>query len=331
MPLEIEQYSAPISSGRNSNGSRHDVSSRPISVALINNMSDAALEATEQQFLNLVRAACGDRPTLLRFASLPQIARSESSLQRMRRIYWPVEELMDSEVDALIVTGAEPITSRLRDEPYWDAMCRLLDWAERSVASSIWSCLAAHAAALHLEGIERQPLPRKLCGVFAHATAGDHFLVNEVPSPLYTPHSRWNDLPLDKLRSADFRLASWSAETGASISTKRYDSLIVLIQSHPEYNGGTLFREYRRDVERFLRGERAQYPTTPDGYFSDDGAAMLSAFRKQASDRPTREMICQFPAEEAIARRAIAWRESAVSIYRNWLGYVAANAGAVTH
>jgi homoserine O-succinyltransferase len=294
-------------------------------------MSDTALEATEQQFLRLLRAAGGDRPILLRFASLPQIARSESSLERMRRIYWPVEELMAAEVDALIVTGAEPITSRLRDEPYWEAMCRLLDWAERSVASSIWSCLAAHAAALHLEGIDRQPLPRKLCGVFAHATAADHFLTNEVPSPLYTPHSRWNDLPLDKLCSAGFRLASWSAETGASISTKRYDSLIVLIQSHPEYNGGTLFREYRRDVERFLRGERPQYPTMPDGYFSDDGGAMLSAFRARAIGNPTPELICQFPTEDSVARRAIAWRESAVSIYRNWLEYVAAMAGTVTH
>jgi homoserine O-succinyltransferase/O-acetyltransferase len=294
-------------------------------------MSDAALEATEQQFLNLLRPASGTQPTVLRFASLPQIHRSDSSLQRMRRLYWPMEELMRSEIDALIVTGAEPMTSRLRDEPYWAAMCRLLDWAECSVASSIWSCLAAHAAALYLEGIERQPLSRKLCGVFGHANAADHFLVNGIPSPFYTPHSRWNDLPLERLHSAKYRIASWSAEAGAGIATKRYDSLIVLMQGHPEYNAGTLFREYRRDVERFLRGERPHYPALPDGYFSEDGASMLSAFREQAVDKPTPELICRFPAEEAVARRAFAWRESAASIYRNWLGYVAAKAGAVTH
>ena len=44
-------------------------------------------------------------------------------------------------------------------------------------------------------------------------------------------------------------------------------SLFLFLQGHPEYEAGTLLREYRRDIARFLRGEREHYPAVPQGYF----------------------------------------------------------------
>ena len=65
-------------------------------------------------------------------------------------------------MDALIITGAEPRAEAICDEePYWPALTRLIDWAEIGTISTLFSCLAAHAAVLHLDGIKRRPLPQE--------------------------------------------------------------------------------------------------------------------------------------------------------------------------
>src|SRR2546422_8537495 len=46
----------------------------------------------------------------------------------------------------------------------------------------------------------------------------------------------------------------------------------------------TLFRsrEYRRDIGRFLKGERETYPAMPQGYFDAKATDCLAAFRERA-------------------------------------------------
>jgi homoserine O-succinyltransferase len=55
---------------------RHPAGSEWIEIGLLNNMPDAALEATEQQFLELLGAAAGDSWVHLRFFSLRGVPRS---------------------------------------------------------------------------------------------------------------------------------------------------------------------------------------------------------------------------------------------------------------
>ena len=69
-------------------------------------------------------------------------------------------------LDALIITGAQPQADRLSNEPYWEELVEIIDWAKTNTASTILSCLAAHAGVLHLDGVERRPLPEKCTGVF---------------------------------------------------------------------------------------------------------------------------------------------------------------------
>ena len=66
--------------------------------------------------------------------------------------------MWDTRLDGLIVTGTEPKSKNLDDEPYWAALPQVIDWAREHTHSTIWSCLAAHAAVLHTDGIERRPL-----------------------------------------------------------------------------------------------------------------------------------------------------------------------------
>src|SRR2546430_13670792 len=44
----------------------------------------------------------------------------------------------------------------------------------------------------------------------------------------------------------------------------------LFLQGHPEYERTTLFKEYRRDVGRFLSGEQSSYPPLPCRYFRSE-------------------------------------------------------------
>jgi homoserine O-succinyltransferase len=66
---------------------------------------------------------------------------------------------------------------------------------------------------------------------------------------------------------------------GVDTFVRERRSLFLFFQGHPEYDADTLPREYRRDVARFLRGERDSYPDLPKEYFDPITTDMLNAFR----------------------------------------------------
>jgi homoserine O-succinyltransferase len=295
-----------------------------VSVGLVNNMPDTALEATEAQFARLLSAAAGTVPVRLRFYFLPEVPRGPTGLAHVNGDrYWSIDELQREPPDALIVTGTEPVAPVLSDEPYWERLRELLQWAQANTTSSIWSCLAAHAAVELLDGIQRRRLEHKRCGVFAHDTSPNQALLKGVVAPLHTPHSRWNELPVDALREAGYTVVSASAESGADMFTKQTSSLLVFFQGHPEYEETTLLREYRRDVGRFLRGQQTHYPTLPHGYFPPAALELLSAFESRARAAPTAELLADFPLTEIAATLKNTWSAGAAGIYRNWLALLA--------
>ena len=137
-----------------------------VHVGLVNNMPDAAMRATELQFARLLKEAAGSLDVRLRLFSLRSIPRGELARSRMEGFYADAAFLQAANIDALIITGAEPAAADLRDEPYWAALAHLIDWAEIGTISTLFSCLAAHAAVLHLDGIARRTLPAKLSGIY---------------------------------------------------------------------------------------------------------------------------------------------------------------------
>jgi homoserine O-succinyltransferase len=243
--------------------------------------------------------------------------------------YAPVGDLWNSAPHALIVTGAEPTTAQLSEEPYWRSLSSLVDWAERSTISSVWSCLAAHAAVLHLDGIERRPLSKKLVGVFACNKASEgplaDRLVANIPDQLHIPHSRWNDVSVigeGALVDGGYRILTRSDEAGADAFIRQGRSLFLLFQGHPEYEADTLLLEYRRDIRRFLAGQSTDYPTMPSGYFDEESTAALCRYRKSALSAPRENLLNEFPTSMLAARARDAWKAAAVAMYRNWLTYL---------
>jgi homoserine O-succinyltransferase/O-acetyltransferase len=296
-------------------------SAQQITVGLVNNMPDAAIRATERQFGTLLRLDGLD--VRLRFFHLPQVVRSPSARTTFLASYHGVEELRASGVDGLIVTGAEPRAPRLREEPYWQALTELIDWAEDNTISSIWSCLAAHAAVLHLDGVERRPLPKKLFGVFECSKAAEHCMLADAPRQWPVPHSRLNDLDRAELAARDYVVLSSSPIAGADTFLKQRNSLFVFFQGHLEYESQTLLREYIRDITRFINGERDSYPDMPHGYFSAAMAAELERIRNKALADRSAEILAAV-AESPVAQSLTnTWRGSAANIYGNWLRYLA--------
>ena len=188
-----------------------------LTIGLVNNMPDAALETTERQFLDLIRAATPDVVANFKLYWIPEVQRAENVWKDHARRYRDISELWDTHLDGLIVTGAEPRAAKLGDEPYWATLARLVDWAREQTTSTIWSCLAAHAAVLHSHGIEREPFGEKLFGVYDCEVINPDPLLERVVRPLQVPHSRYNGLSEAALADAGYRLLVRSA--GAGVGT----------------------------------------------------------------------------------------------------------------
>ena len=292
-------------------------------IGMINNMPDSALEGTEAQFGALLAGAAGSRRVRLRLASIPEVPRGPVAGERIKAAYWRLEDLLAGPLDALIVTGTEPKAPVLADEPYWDRFVEVLEFADRHLISSIWSCLAAHGAVLHLDQIQRRRLPQKRSGVYTHAVTPLHPLVAGLPGNLSIPHSRWNELEPAALERAGYDVLSGSAENGVDTFIKRRNSLLVFFQGHPEYEDQTLLKEFRRDVGRYLSGEHADYPRAPAGYFDPRVQPVLDAFERRALADRTAVSLQEFPYSAAAAAVRNVWTQPAVAMYRNWLDWIA--------
>jgi homoserine O-succinyltransferase/O-acetyltransferase len=293
-----------------------------VTVGLVNNMPDAALKATERQFVELLRESARSAVVRLLLFAVPEVPRSDSARQDMDGRYRDVGELCNTHLDGLIVTGTEPKSKNLKDEPYWNALGQVIDWAHEHTTSTIWSCLAAHAAVLWTDGVERQPLPQKCSGVFECEAIDRHPLTRGVVLPMNVPHSRLNDLPERALESCGYRILTRSAVAGVDMFVKQDGGVHLFLQGHPEYEADSLLREYRRDIDRYLRGERDKYPPAPQGYFDQEATAWIGAFRDRALANRDGELIKTFPIRELEARLERRWRSTAVAIYENWFDYL---------
>jgi homoserine O-succinyltransferase len=334
MPLTIEGGRIPPRWAEKKNlrvGGLADYCDAPaecLRLALVNNMPDPALEDTEMQFFELLDTASDEVPVSVKLYSLPELPRGERGQEHLDNFYSGFDELKTSQFDGVIITGTEPKCPDLREEPYWDSLVDLLEWAEQNTASTVLSCLAAHASVLHSDGILRCPLNDKRFGVFAAAKVCQHPLTRGIAKLVRFPHSRWNEVRADALAACGYVVLTQSPEAGVdSFVKQKQKSLFVHFQGHPEYAGLTLMKEYRRDIRRFLNRERETYPSMPHGYFDAEAAKLLNEFRETAEAHPNDELMAVFPEAAVVDTLQNTWHSSARRVYCNWLEYLAARRG----
>lgn len=283
-------------------------------IALVNNMSPAAKRATDKQFTNLLTTASNALNLHIEMVVVQKLPGDGQDTVALLRKARP---------DGLIVTGAEPQRATMNEEPFWPDLARLVDWASAQTISSVWSCLAAHAAVFRLDGIERRRLPSKLSGVFTCAKTTTHALLANTPTMWPVPHSRHNTLDAEELRDQGYTVLSQGPGVGVDSFVKQvHASLFVLLQGHPEYGPQNLFHEYRRDIRRFLTGHRTDYPAMPEHYFDPDTAGVLTMLREQACRNPSLDLMDSIDAAVNRAPQP-SWHQPAVRLYANWLSYLA--------
>ena len=258
---------------------------RPLRIVMLNLMPQKIV--TETQIARLI----GNTPLQVELELL-QTATHKSkhtSAEHMLAFYKVFDDIKDQNFDGMIITGAPVEQMPFEDVEYWDELCRIMEWSKTHVTSTLHICWGAQAGLYYHYGIQKQPLPEKLFGVFEHTL--DHkrsILFRGFDDTFLVPHSRHTTIRREDVESVDgLKIISSSKEAGVFVvATDRGRQIFVT--GHSEYDGDTLKREYLRD-------KNAGLPiSVPKNYFPNDD--------------DTKEPV-------------VRWRSCANLFYSNWLNY----------
>ncbi len=297
---------------------------RELHVGFLNMMPDAALVATERQFIRLVGGCNRIAQFFVYPFSLPGLARDEATLEYIGRYYSNFDELKESGLDALIITGANVANPALEQEPFWEPLIDVVSWAGNNVASTLCSCLATHAMLKHLHGIERQPLPEKRWGVYSHRICEPrHPLLREINTRFDVPHSRYNEISRAQLENAGLTVLVESEVGGVHMAVSADQFRMIYFQGHPEFDNISLLKEYKREVLRFAHGDLDEPPPFPENYFSEKAGGIARRFVEQANQAvATGQPVPGILEEELTLELDNTWGDTAKAIINNWLGLV---------
>ncbi|MBQ1230101.1 MAG: homoserine O-succinyltransferase [Clostridia bacterium] len=258
---------------------------RPLQILLLNLMPTKI--DTETQLSRLL----GNTPlqvelTLMHMASHKSKNTSEEHLLAFYRTF---DEVRDRHFDGMIITGAPVEQMPFEEVEYWGELCEIMEWSLTHVHSTFHICWGAQAGLYYHFGIQKRPLEKKLFGIFPHtADSKRSILFRGFDDVFFIPHSRHTEVAREDLEKIpDIKILASSPEAGVFAITTRKGRQIF-ITGHPEYDAGTLKKEYLRDV---AAGKPIEIPKN---YFPNDD--------------PEREPL-------------VTWRSSANLLYSNWLNY----------
>ncbi len=294
---------------------------RELHIGLLNMMPDAALAATERQFFRLVGESNPIAQFYLHPFTFDELPRSDKAQAHIDRHYERFEDLQAQGLDALIITGANVAGPELANQPFWQPLIRVIDWAAEQVTSTLCSCLATHAVLEFRYGQRRMAHPRKYWGVYSHqVVAPRHPLVNDVNSRFDVPHSRWNDVSLDQFEAAGLHVLVESPAVGVHLATSEDGFRFVFFQGHPEYDTISLLKEYKRELGLWAAG-KSDLPPFPDHYLGAREQALLLEYRDQIL-RAEGGDLPEFPEKLIDWRLDNTWHDTADAVVGNWMGLV---------
>ena len=296
---------------------------RELHIGFLNMMPDAALTVTEQQFMRLSGSSNQIAQFFLYMFTIPGLERSAETNEYINKYYDSFENLQKEGLDALIITGANVANPTLEQEPFWEPLQEVIDWATENVTSVLCSCLATHAIVKALHRIDRKPLSNKRWGVYSHHIETDHPILRDINTRFDVPHSRNNDVSRVQLEEAGFTILVDSPEGGVHMAVSPDQFRFVYLQGHPEYDRNSLLKEYKREVKRFTKGERQDYPPHPDNYFNQDAGHIADQYHKLLIDSQlNNKPVPDFPEQQIEKQLDNTWRDTGKAIFNNWLGLV---------
>ncbi len=297
---------------------------RELHIGFLNMMPDAALEATERQFLRLVGSCNRIAQFYVHLFSFPEIPRDAKAQAHIEKYYTNFDELKKLGLDALILSGANPVKTEITEEPFWQPLEQVVDWAKDNVCSVMCSCLATHAIVQQLWGIERYPLPRKRWGVYSNRITSEiHPLIANIDSRFDAPHSHVYEVNSEQFRQAGLVVLAQSKQSDLHLGVSPDGLRFVFFQGHPEYDAVSLLKEFKREVTRFISGVHTEFPYIPENYFLDQAKILVDQYKADAiACAGNFENLRPFPEEELTKLVDVTWTDTGKAIVNNWLGLV---------
>ncbi len=297
---------------------------RELHIGLLNMMPDAALHVTERQFIRLAGRANRIVQVYVHLFTVDGLDRGPETQAHIDRHYTPLEQLQRDGLDALVVTGANPATPQLADEPFYEPLAEVIAWASEHVTSTLCSCLATHALLQSTYGIHRRPLQAKRWGVYPHRSLDRrHPLLRGTNTRFAVPHSRWNEVTSAQLRAAGLPVLVESVEGDVHLATSPDGLRMVYLQGHPEYDTNSLLKEHKRELARYSAGDLFALPPLPERYLPPEAARLANAHveavaaAREAGDPPP-----PYPEAQLEPFLDNTWADTAAAVFDNWLGLV---------
>lgn len=290
-------------------------SHKELRIVLLNLMPDAALQATERQFIRMLGSSneflVHVYPTSIDIGS-----RGQEYQKYIQDHYNDIQSIYDMKIDGLIISGANPSKPNMSEESFWDPLIEVMKWADEDVSSILCSCLATHALMKAKFNIDRKIRDSKSWGVFSHDLLNtNHPMIRDLTNNFAGPHSHYYDIPSEEIEKTELQILAENNEAGFFLaSTKNSD--LVLFQGHPEYDKKSLLKEYQREIENFINGLRSDYPPLPNDYFSKDSLQLLNEIEKTTMKRMIKPIL---PEDDLLTKIDINWQKTGGILYKNWL------------
>lgn len=258
---------------------------RPLQVLILNNMP--IKQDTELQLLR----ALSNTPLQVdvTFMNTKTHVSQNTPASHLNRFYSTFDEIRHRKFDGMIITGAPVEDISFEEVDYWEETCKIMDWAETHVTSTLHICWAAQAGYYHYYGINKAHLSEKLFGVYDHKVMNRKVpLVRGFDDIFLAPHSRHTETPAEAIHACkEITILAESKDAGVFLAIAE-EGKKIFVSGHPEYDRYTLHNEYERDLKKGLPIH------VPYNYYPEDD--------------PTRKPLLQ-------------WRAHSNNLYSNWLNY----------
>ncbi|HEX3021406.1 MAG TPA: homoserine O-succinyltransferase [Lachnospiraceae bacterium] len=258
---------------------------RPLRIVILNLMP--LKEDTEVQLLR----SLSNTPLQVdvTFLTTKTYVGKNTAASHLDKFYQTFDEIQGKRFDGLIITGAPVEQMEFEEVTYWSELQEIMEWSKSNVTSTFHICWGAQAGLYYHYGIPKQPLDKKLFGVYEHSVNNRQIpLVRGFDDRFYAPHSRYTGVLKEDIEMHDdLHILAESEEAGPFIIVSK-DGKQVFVTGHPEYDRVTLDSEYKRDCLKGLEID------IPQNYYPND----------DSTKRPT-----------------LTWRGHSNTLYTNWLNY----------
>ena len=218
---------------------------RPLRIALLNLMPKKI--QTENQFARLIGATpLQIELTLIR---MTEHQARNTAADHMESFYRTFQDVQHEKFDGLIITGAPIEHLEFQDVTYWDELCRVMDWTQTNVHSTLGVCWGGMAMINHFHGVQKHILDHKLFGCYRHhLTETSSPYLQGFSDDCVIPVSRWTEMRQAEIDAANGLNTLITSDEAGPCLVEDSAHRALYIFNHFEYDSETLKQEYDRDI-----------------------------------------------------------------------------------